>query len=161
MYDVIVIGSGPAGYVAAIRASQLGLKTACIEKSSTADGSSQLGGTCLNVGCIPSKTLLDSSHRYYETTKNLEKHGISVENVTLDLSSMMKRKDDIVSKLTGGISSLFLANKVQSLSGKGKIISKNIIQVTQASGKTKDIQAKNIIIATGSNPIEIPVAGAS
>tara|TARA_B100000886_G_scaffold151802_1_gene103297 strand:+ start:3944 stop:5383 length:1440 start_codon:yes stop_codon:yes gene_type:complete len=160
-FDVVVIGSGPAGYVAAIRASQLGLKTLCVEESIDNTGKEKLGGTCLNVGCIPSKTLLDSSHRYYETTKNLEKHGIGVENVTLDLSSMMKRKDDIVSKLTGGISSLFLANKVQSLSGKGKIISKNIIQVTQASGKTKDIQAKNIIIATGSNPIEIPSANFS
>ena len=116
-FDVVVIGSGPAGYVAAIRASQLGLKTLCVEESIDNTGKEKLGGTCLNVGCIPSKTLLDSSHRYYETTKNLEKHGISVENVTLDLSSMMKRKDDIVSKLTGGISSLFLANKVQSLSG--------------------------------------------
>ena len=106
MFDVIVIGSGPAGYVAAIKASQLGLKTLCIEESIDSAGKINLGGTCLNVGCIPSKTLLDSSHRYYEANKNLSEHGIKIGKLELDLNSMMKRKDDIVNKLTGGISGL-------------------------------------------------------
>ena len=119
MFDVVVIGSGPAGYVAAIKASQLGLKTLCIEESIDKKGKVNLGGTCLNVGCIPSKALLDSSHRYYEAHKNLSEHGIKIEKLGLDLSSMMKRKDDIVNKLTGGISGLFSANKVKSLSVKG------------------------------------------
>jgi dihydrolipoamide dehydrogenase len=106
MYDVIIIGSGPAGYVAAIRASQLGLKTACIEKSFDDDGKSQLGGTCLNVGCIPSKALLDSSHRYADATNHLSDHGIEVNKPKLDLSKMMNRKNKIVAQLTAGISGL-------------------------------------------------------
>ena len=97
MYDVVVIGSGPAGYVAAIRAAHLGLNTGCIEQSSNDDGKPNFGGTCLNVGCIPSKALLDSSHRFYEANKNLSDHGIDIKDMKLDLSAMMKRKDDIVS----------------------------------------------------------------
>ena len=115
MFDVVVIGSGPAGYVAAIKASQLGLKTLCIEESVDTEGKTNLGGTCLNVGCIPSKALLDSSHRYYEANKNLCEHGIKIGKLGLDLTLMMKRKDDIVKKLTGGIEGLFLANKVKSI----------------------------------------------
>ena len=107
MYDVVVIGSGPAGYVAAIRASQLGLKTLCIEELIDESGKPSLGGTCLNVGCIPSKALLDSSHRYYEANKKLSEHGINISSLKLDVAAMMKRKDDIVEKLTGGISGLF------------------------------------------------------
>ena len=97
MFDVIVIGSGPAGYVCAIRASQLGLKTLCIEESIDKKGKSNFGGTCLNVGCIPSKALLDSSQRYHEANKDLENHGIHIENLKLDLGTMMKRKEDVVS----------------------------------------------------------------
>ena len=158
MFDVIVIGSGPAGYVAAIKASQLGLKTLCIEESIDSAGKINLGGTCLNVGCIPSKTLLDSSHRYYEANKNLSEHGIKIGKLELDLNSMMKRKDDIVNKLTGGISGLFSANKVQSISGRGKVISSNTVEVTKSDGSIENIESKNIIIATGSKPIEIPSA---
>ena len=158
MFDVIVIGSGPAGYVAAIKASQLGLKTLCIEESIDSEGKINLGGTCLNVGCIPSKTLLDSSHRYYEANKNLSEHGIKIGKLELDLNSMMKRKDDIVNKLTGGISGLFSANKVQSISGRGRVTSTNTVEVTKSDGSVENVESKNIIIATGSKPIEIPSA---
>ena len=158
MFDVVVIGSGPAGYVAAIKASQLGLKTLCIEESSDAKGNTNLGGTCLNVGCIPSKALLDSSHRYYEASKNLNKHGIQIGNLELDLNSMMKRKNDIVSKLTGGISGLFSANNVESMLGRGRVISSNTVEVIKNDNTIKNIETKNIIIATGSKPIEISSA---
>ena len=158
MFDVVVIGSGPAGYVAAIRASQLGLKTLCIEELSNDKGKPNFGGTCLNVGCIPSKSLLDSSHRYYDAKKNLSDHGIQLGDVKLDLKTMMERKDNIVSKLTGGIDGLFLTNKVESICGKGKVISKNTVQIDKADGSSEKVEAKNIIIATGSSPIEIPAA---
>ena len=111
MFDVVVIGGGPAGYVAAIRSAQLGLKTACIEEYVDAKNNPTFGGTCLNVGCIPSKALLDSSHRYLEATSHLKIHGIEVGSVALDVPAMMKRKNDIVAKLTGGIGGLFAANK--------------------------------------------------
>ena len=158
MYDVVVIGSGPAGYVAAIRASQLGLKTLCIEELVDDSGKPSLGGTCLNVGCIPSKALLDSSHRYYEANKKLSEHGIKIDSLKLDIAAMMKRKDDIVEKLTGGISGLFSANKVESMMGRGSVVSQNIIKVTKVDGSSEEVEAKNIIIATGSSPIEIPAA---
>jgi len=158
MYDVVVIGSGPAGYVAAIRASQLGLKTICVEESINEDGKLNLGGTCLNVGCIPSKALLDSSHRFYEANKNLAEHGIDIKDMKLNLSAMMKRKDEIVTKLTGGITGLFSANKVESISGRGKVLSKSQVEVVKSDGSEEVIDAKNIIIASGSSPIEIPAA---
>ena len=158
MYDVVVIGSGPAGYVAAIRASQLGLKTLCIEELIDDSGKPSLGGTCLNVGCIPSKALLDSSHRYYEANKKLSEHGINISSLKLDVAAMMKRKDDIVEKLTGGISGLFSANKVESMMGRGSVISQNIVKVTKSDGSSEEVEAKNIVIATGSSPIEIPAA---
>ena len=158
MYDVVVIGSGPAGYVAAIRASQLGLKTICVEESINEDGKLNLGGTCLNVGCIPSKALLDSSHRFYEANKNLAEHGIDIKDMKLNLSAMMKRKDEIVTKLTGGITGLFSANKVESISGRRKVLSKNQVEVVKSDGSEEVIDAKNIIIASGSSPIEIPAA---
>ncbi len=158
MYDVVVIGSGPAGYVAAIRASQLGLKTLCIEELIDDSGKPSLGGTCLNVGCIPSKALLDSSHRYHEANKKLSEHGININSVKIDVAAMMKRKDAIVEKLTGGISGLFSANKVESMMGRGSVISQNLVKVTQSDGSTEEVEAKNIVIATGSSPIEIPAA---
>ncbi len=158
MFDVIVIGSGPAGYVAAIRASQLGLKTACVEELTDTDGSANLGGTCLNVGCIPSKTLLDSSHRYYEAKNNLGSHGINLENLSLDIKTMMNRKDKIVKKLTSGVKALFTANKVESIVGRGKVLSDVLVEVTKPDGSITQIEAKNIIIATGSIPIEIQSA---
>ena len=157
MYDVIVIGSGPAGYVAAIRASQLGLKTACIEESNNANGGSQLGGTCLNVGCIPSKSLLDSSHRYADAINHFSDHGIEVNKPKLNISKMMERKDNIVSQLTLGISGLFKANKVTQIHGHAKIIDSNHIEVSSAD--TSEVhETKNIVIASGSSPINISVA---
>ncbi|MDB2611886.1 dihydrolipoyl dehydrogenase [Gammaproteobacteria bacterium] len=157
MYDVIVIGSGPAGYVAAIRASQLGLKTACIEKSFDADGNSQLGGTCLNVGCIPSKALLDSSHRYSDAINHLSNHGIEVSKPKLDIAKMMERKNKIVTQLTTGVSGLFKANKVTQILGHAKIIDSNHVEVISKDG-SETLETKNIVVATGSSPINIPVA---
>ncbi len=157
MYDVIVIGSGPAGYVAAIRASQLGLKTACIEKSFDADGNSQLGGTCLNVGCIPSKALLDSSHRYSDATNHFSNHGIEVSKPKLDIAKMMERKNKIVTQLTAGVTGLFKANKVTQILGHAKIIDSTHIEVTSKDG-SQTLETKNIVIATGSSPINISVA---
>ena len=156
MYDVIVIGSGPAGYVAAIRASQLGLKTACVEKSFHND-SPQLGGTCLNIGCIPSKTLLDSSHRYADALHQFSDHGIKVQNPTIDIPKMMDRKNKIVAQLTGGISSLFKANNVTQILGTATIMGANTVEVTY-EGKTETLETQNIVIASGSSPIDIPVA---
>ena len=158
MYDVIVIGGGPAGYVAAIRSSQLGLSTACVEEFVDDSGNAVFGGTCLNVGCIPSKALLDSSHRFYEAAGHLDTHGIKIEKVKLDLNVMMDRKDSIVKKLTGGIGGLFAANKVTPITGRGKVIAGNNVEITKSDGTTETIAAKNIIIATGSSPIEIASA---
>ena len=126
MFDVVVIGSGPGGYVAAIRASQLGLKTACIEAEPTH------GGVCLNSGCIPSKSLLASSQQYIEANK-LSDHGINVSTLHFDLSKMMERKNEIVSQLTSGVSSLFKANKVHSVRGLAKVINSKTIEVTHHS----------------------------
>ena len=158
MYDVIVIGGGPAGYVAAIRSSQLGLSTACVEEFVDDSGNAVFGGTCLNVGCIPSKALLDSSHRFYEAAGHLDTHGIKIEKVKLDLNVMMDRKDSIVKKLTGGIGGLFAANKITPITGRGKVIAGNNVEITKSDGTTETIAAKNIIIATGSSPIEIASA---
>ncbi len=158
MYDVVVIGSGPAGYVAAIRASQLGLKTACVEDYINKSGDMTLGGTCLNVGCIPSKALLDSSHRYSDALNHLDGHGIGIEKVDLDIPVMMQRKDDIVKKLTGGISGLFAANKVVSIHGRGKVLANSMVEITKTDGSIELVETKNIIIATGSSPIQIPSA---
>ena len=155
MFDVVVIGGGPAGYVAAIRSAQLGLKTACIEEYVDAKNNPTFGGTCLNVGCIPSKALLDSSHRYQEATSHLKIHGIEVGSVSLDIPAMMKRKNDIVAKLTGGIGGLFAANKVTPIAGRGKVLADSKVQITNIEGKKEIIESKNIIIASGSSPIEI------
>ena len=155
MFDVVVIGGGPAGYVAAIRSAQLGLKTACIEEYVDAKNNPTFGGTCLNVGCIPSKALLDSSHRYQEATSHLKTHGIEIGSVELDVPAMMKRKDDIVAKLTGGIGGLFAANKVTPISGRGKVLADSKVEVINTEGNTEIIESKNIVIATGSSPIEI------
>ena len=155
MFDVVVIGGGPAGYVAAIRSAQLGLKTACIEEYVDAKNNPTFGGTCLNVGCIPSKALLDSSHRYQEATSHLKTHGIEIGSVELDVPAMMKRKDDIVAKLTEGIGGLFAANKVTPISGRGKVLADSKVEVINTEGNTEIIESKNIVIATGSSPIEI------
>jgi len=155
-YDVVVIGGGPGGYVAAIKASQLGLKTACVEFDEDNSGKIKLGGTCLNVGCIPSKSLLDSSYKFQQISESFNDHGIKVSKPTYDLSKMMQRKDEIVTKLTGGVAHLFKHNKVESIHGKGKLISANEVEVTKSKGKKQVLKAKNIILATGSRPINIP-----
>ena len=157
MFDVVIIGSGPAGYVAAIRAAQLGLSTACIEKSCDSEGKSQLGGTCLNVGCIPSKALLDSSHRYSDALNHFSDHGIEVAAPKLDIPKMMERKNKIVAQLTMGVGGLFKANKVTSIIGEAKVLSANQVEVSN-EGKTEIIETKNVVIASGSSPINIPVA---
>lgn len=150
-FDIVIIGSGPGGYVGAIRAAQLGLKTAVVEKSKI------FGGTCLNVGCIPSKALLESSEHYEFIKKDASSHGISVPKVSLDLKTMMNRKDKIVKDLTQGIQFLFKKNKITTFEGFGKLKSKNEIEIVN-NGKTQTIVAKNIILATGSNPVELPFA---
>lgn len=157
-FDVIVIGSGPAGYVAAIRAAQLGLKTACIEKWKNEEGKGVNGGTCLNVGCIPSKALLDSSHKYHEAKSDFEIHGIGVKDVSINVPSMLKRKEAIVKQLTGGISGLFMANKVKSFYGTGKLLSGKRVQLVDLDGKEQTLEAENVILASGSIPVAIPVA---
>jgi len=149
-YDVIVIGSGPGGYVAAIRCAQLGLKTACIEKYAT------YGGTCLNVGCIPSKALLDSSEHYYNASHAFKTHGINVDNLSIDMAQMMKRKTEVVAKNTSGISFLFKKNKIDGFQGIGSFKDKNTISIKKADGSIEEITGKNIIIATGSKPSSLP-----
>ena len=157
-YDVVVIGSGPAGYVAAIRAAQLGLKTACIEKWKNKDGKGVNGGTCLNVGCIPSKALLDSSHKYDEAKHDLGIHGISTDSVDMDVSGMLERKNKIINQLTGGIAGLFKANGVTSLYGTGKLLAGKKVEFTSNDGEVSTLDADNVILASGSLPISIPVA---
>ena len=157
MYDVVIVGSGPAGYVASIRASQLGLKTACVEKTFDTDGASQFGGTCLNVGCIPSKALLDSSHKYAEALNHFSDHGIEVQKPQLDLSRMMDRKNKIVTQLTSGVSGLFKANKVTPILGEATVLGPTQVEVS-FDGKSQVIETKHVIIATGSSPIDISVA---
>ena len=155
-FDVVIIGAGAAGYVSAIKAAQLGLSTACIDKWLDATGKPALGGTCLNVGCIPSKALLDSSHKYEEAIKGFKKHGISTGEVTIDIPAMIKRKELIIKKLTTGIKGLFKANGVTSFSGTGRIIDAKQVEFVGHDGATEIIEAGNIVIATGSVPIDIP-----
>lgn len=157
-YDVVVIGGGPGGYVAAIRAAQLGFKTACIEKYKGKDGKTALGGTCLNVGCIPSKALLDSSWKYHEAKDNFALHGISLDNLKMDVPAMIGRKATIVKNLTGGIAGLFMANGVTLVEGHGKLLAGKKVEVTADDGSTQVIEAGNVIIASGSKPIDIPPA---
>jgi dihydrolipoamide dehydrogenase len=144
-HDLVVLGGGPGGYVAAIRAAQLGMNAACIDENS------KFGGTCLRVGCIPSKALLESSHIYHDTKTSLSTHGVVVSSVQLDLSAMMKRKDQIVSTLTGGIDLLFKKNKVTGYRGRGQLVDANTVSVV-VDGETIHVKAKKIIIATGSKP---------
>lgn len=157
-YDVIVIGAGPGGYVAAIRSAQLGLKTACVEKWVDDSKKPVLGGTCLNVGCIPSKALLDSSHRYADTKNNLAVHGITVASVKVDVPAMIARKDKVVAQLTGGIAGLFKANGVTLLQGSGKLLRGKKVEVSDVNGKITEYEADNIILAAGSVPVNIPPA---
>src|SRR5438128_2736877 len=148
--DVAIIGGGPGGYVAAIRAGQLGLNTVCIEMDKT------LGGTCVNVGCIPSKALLTSSEHYEFARLHAAEHGVTIGDVKLDLPTMMKRKDTVVGQNTKGIEYLFRKNKVTWARGKGTLKQGNVVDVALNDGKTESYRAKNVIIATGSVPIELP-----
>src|SRR6266704_2361380 len=151
-FDVVIIGSGPGGYVAAIRAGQLGLKTAMVEKDK------DLGGTCLNVGCIPSKALLTSSDHLMFAKKEAEKHGIVIGSVDVDLNKMQQRKDKVVKTLTGGVRALMKTNKVTTFEGLGTITAPGKVSVKSSDGETQEIETKNIIIATGSAAIELPLA---
>ena len=157
-YDVVVIGAGPGGYVAAIRCAQLGLATACVESWLDDEGNPVLGGTCLNVGCIPSKALLDSSHHFSFIKHEAKEHGINVPSVAMDVHRMIDRKKNIVSTLTQGIAGLFKKNKVEWLQGHGRLVSGNEIEVQPAEEDNYSVSAKNIIIATGSVPMTIPPA---
>ena len=149
-FDVVVIGSGPGGYVCAIRAAQLGFKTAVVEKDKT------LGGTCLNVGCIPSKALLESSEHYAAAQTDMASHGIKLSKVQLDLATMLGRKDKIVSDLTGGVKYLFEKNKITWLKGYGQLKSEHEIEIKEDNGSTQTITAKNVVLATGSVPNSLP-----
>lgn len=149
-YDLAVIGGGPGGYVAAIKAAQRGLKTVCIEKRGS------LGGTCLNVGCIPSKALLNASHKYEDAKHKFSEYGVMVENVRVDFPKMMKQKEKAVKGLTGGIEHLFKKNKVDYVKGYGRFESATEIGVDLIDGKKTTIKAKNTIIATGSVPAPLP-----
>src|SRR5206468_10582874 len=151
-FDVVIIGSGPGGYIAAIRSGQLGLKTALVEKDK------ELGGTCLNVGCIPSKALLTSSDHYMFVKKEAAKHGIVIDSAHVDLAKMQQRKDKVVKTFNGGVRSLMKTNKVTVLEGMGTITAPGKVSVKSSKGETQEIETKNIVIATGSAPAELPFA---
>ena len=157
-FDVVVIGAGPGGYVAAIRAAQLGLKTACVEKWTSDTGRAVYGGTCLNVGCIPSKSLLESSHRYDEAKNSFAIHGVETSDVVMNIAKMQERKNDIVKNLTRGIGSLFKANGVKAIHGAGRLLANKQVEVTDNNGKVTIHDADNVIVATGSKSVEIPPA---
>lgn len=155
-FDVVVIGAGPAGYVAAIRCAQLGLNTACIDQWINPQGKPVLGGTCLNVGCIPSKALLESSERFAQARHMLSDHGVRVSGVELDLGAMLARKDRIVQELTKGIEQLFKANKVCWLQGRGQLLGGKEIKLTEAGrDKPRSLTAGHVILAPGSSPLEL------
>jgi dihydrolipoamide dehydrogenase len=160
IYDVAVIGAGPGGYTAAIRAAQLGLKTVCIDDFKNPSGKPSLGGTCLNVGCIPSKALLESSEDYERVLQKFSEHGIKVEGVSFDLATMLARKDKIVDNFTAGIASLFRKNKVASLHGRGRFVGvgENYKIEVRDGDKAEMIEARNVIIATGSAARQLPDA---
>lgn len=157
-FDVVVIGAGPAGYHAAIRAAQLGLKTACIDAALGKDGKPALGGTCLRVGCIPSKALLDSSRQYWNMGHIFDQHGISFNDAKIDVNKMVGRKDAIVKQFTGGIAQLFKANKVATYYGFGQLQAGNVVKVKQHDGSEVELKGTNVIIAAGSDSIELPFA---
>ena len=157
-FDVVVIGAGPAGYHAAIRAAQLGLKTACIDAALGKDGQPALGGTCLRVGCIPSKALLDSSRQFWNMGHLFGDHGIAFKDAKMDVPTMIGRKDKIVKQFTGGIAMLFKANKVSAFYGFGTLHKDNVVKVKQHDGTEIELKGTNVIIAAGSDSIELPFA---
>ena len=157
-FDVVVVGAGPAGYHAAIRAAQLGLKTACIDAALGKDGKPALGGTCLRVGCIPSKALLDSSRQWWNMGHLFSEHGISAPNAAIDIPTMIGRKDKIVKQFTGGIAALFKANKVSAFYGFGQLQPGKKVLVKQHDGSEVVLEGKHVILAAGSDSIELPFA---
>ena len=158
-YDVVVIGGGPGGYVAAIRSGQLGLATALVDEWLGADGKPALGGTCLNVGCIPSKALLDSSHHYHNLAHLLPAHGITIKGASMDVATMLARKDKVVQTMNRGVAALLKKNKVDAYSGHGQLGSDKQVSVkSHGDGADAVLAAKNVIIASGSVPVSIPVA---
>ena len=154
-FDVIVIGGGPAGYPAAIRAAQNGLKVACIDGWKNRDGSSAFGGTCLNAGCIPSKALLESSELYHRAHTEFAVHGIKASGISLDLAAMQKRRAGIVKGMTGGIASLLKAAGVTAIFGTGKLLPGRVVEVAGSDGKKRQLSAKHVILASGSTPVEL------
>ena len=156
--DVIIIGAGPAGYVCAIRCAQLGLKTLVVDDRLNDQGEASLGGTCLNVGCIPSKALLDSSEKFHSVLSSYAAQGIKVQGVKLDLPAMMAHKEDIVANLTQGIATLFKANGIEFRSGQGRLLTHRQVRITDHDGNKEIFQAKDVILATGSAPIDIAAA---
>ena len=157
-FDVVVIGAGPGGYIAAIRAAQHGMSVACIDEWQNRDGKYAFGGTCLNAGCIPSKAMLESSELYHRAGHEFKKHGIETDKLGLDIATMQKRRAGIVRQLTGGIAGLFKANKVEGLVGHGKLLAGKKVEFTPVDGDPEVIEAKNVILASGSVPIELPFA---
>ncbi|GAB4192138.1 MAG: dihydrolipoyl dehydrogenase [Wenzhouxiangellaceae bacterium] len=155
-FNVIVIGGGPGGYVAAIRAAQLGLSTLCIDDRQTAEGKPAPGGTCLNIGCIPSKALLDSTKHFHHLQHQYQNHGIQADNVRMDVATMVERKNKVVKQLTGGVTQLFKANKVTYVNGRGKLLKDRQVEVTDHDGTVTTYQGEQIILAAGSVPINIP-----
>ena len=157
-YDVVVIGAGPGGYIAAIRAAQHGMSVACIDEWKNRDGKYAFGGTCLNAGCIPSKAMLESSELYHRAAHEFKKHGIETGELSLDIAAMQKRRAGIVRQLTGGIAGLFKANKVEGLVGHGKLLAGKKVEFTPVDGEPEILEAKFVILASGSAPIELPFA---
>jgi len=157
-FDVVVIGAGPAGYHAAIRAAQLGMKVACIDAALGKDGKPALGGTCLRVGCVPSKALLDSSRQYYNLQHLFGEHGITTKDAAIDIATMVGRKDKIVKQFTGGIAMLFKANKITPFYGFGQLQPGNVVKVKQHDGSEVELKGTNVVIAAGSDSIELPFA---
>lgn len=157
-FDIIVVGGGPGGYVAAIRAAQLGMKTACIDAALGKDGKPALGGTCLRVGCIPSKALLDSSRQFWNMGHIFGEHGISFSDAKIDVGAMVGRKDKIVKQFTGGIAQLFKANKITAFYGFAQLQPGNVVKVKQHDGTEVELKGTNVILAAGSDSIELPFA---
>jgi len=157
-FDVVVIGAGPAGYVAAIRAAQHGMSVACIDEWTNKDGKNAFGGTCLNAGCIPSKALLESSELFHRAQHEFKKHGITTGDVSMDIAAMQKRRASIVRQLTGGIAGLLKANNIEGLVGHGRLLAGKKVEFTPVNGDVEIIDAGHVILASGSIPIELPVA---